>query len=24
MDDLSGTVIERRIQDVMAMGAKKN
>ena len=24
MDDISGTVIERRIQDVMAMGAKKN
>ena len=24
MDDLEGTVIERRIQDVMRMGAKKN
>ena len=24
MDDIEGTVIEKRIQDVMAMGAKKN
>lgn len=24
MDDISGTVIERRIQEVMAMGTKKN